>query len=105
MSGKKSKSKNPTQAQIAAEIAAKAGLTKAQVNAVFEAALEVAAKHAKAGKAVTLPKIGIKITQVKKAARPAGMRKMFGEMKMVAAKPASKKAKVTAMKKLKEAIA
>lgn len=105
MSGRKKKTPSVTQAASAAAIATKTGLTKAQVNSVFEAALALIAKETKAGKAVTLPKIGLKFTRKHVAAKKARMGPKPGspgEMIQYKAKPAHYKPKVTMMKALKE---
>ncbi len=93
-----------TKAQTAAEVAAKSGLTKAQVHAAFDALADVIAKELKAGRPVAVAGL-VKITLVHKAATKARqMPNPFakGEMMSVKAKPARKVVKVRATKALKD---
>lgn len=104
--GKKSAS-GPTKTQLMSELATTTGLTKKQVESVFEA-LE-AAIHRELrkpeGQIVALPGL-LAIKKVNKAARPArmGRNPATGEQMMFKAKPASKAVKVSPRKGLKEMV-
>lgn len=95
--------------QLIAELAENTELTKAQVAGVLEELGVVIERHIKkrAVGTFTLPGL-LKIQAVKKPARKAqkGVPNLFrpGETMDVAAKPASVKVKVTALKKLKDMV-
>ena len=93
-----------TKAQMATEVAAKTGLTKAQVNVVFAALSDVVGKELGAGRPVAVPGL-VKVTLVHKAATPARtMANPFapGETLHVKAKPARRIVRVRALKALKD---
>jgi len=96
-----------TRTAIYAELAEATGLTKKQVKSVFEELGTLIERHIKkrAVGTFTLPGL-LKIKTVKKPARKArkGVPNPFkpGELMDVAAKPATTKVKVLALKKLKD---
>jgi nucleoid DNA-binding protein len=92
-----------TKAQMASEIATKTGLTKAQVNSVFDAMSAVVGEELKAGRPVTVPGL-VKVTLTHKAATAArpGRNPFTGEAITIKAKPARKVVKVRALKALKD---
>jgi len=100
-SSKKEKALSKT--QMAAEIASRTGLTKAQVQEVFAAQAEVIGAELKAGRPVTVPGL-VKVTLVHKAATPSrpGRNPFTGEAITIKAKPARKVVKVRALKALKD---
>jgi len=99
-----------TKTQLLAELAENTELTKAQVASVLEELGTIVERHIRkrAVGTFTLPGL-LKIQAVKKPARKAqkGVPNPFrpGETMDVAAKPASVKVKVTALKKLKDMVA
>ena len=90
-----------TKSQLATELAAGTGLTKAQVNAMFDALGALVGKELKAGRPITVPGL-VKILLISKPATPARSREAFGETILVKAKPARKVIKVRALKALKD---
>lgn len=100
---KKEKPKALTKAQMAAEVAAKTGLTKAQVQEVFAAQAAVVGEELKSGRPVTIPGL-VKVTLQHKAATPArpGRNPFTGEAITIKAKPARKVVRVRALKALKD---
>lgn len=98
----KPKSKNLTKSQFATEVAARAELSKSQVQSVLDAIVDVVEKEIKSGNVVTLPGL-VKIVLVNKPARPArqGRNPATGETITIKAKPASKAIKVRPIKALK----
>jgi len=97
--------KKPSKAEIYAELADLTGVAKADVKNLFEAMtnmIERTLKNKGAGE-LTLP-IGVKLRRVNKPATKArpGRNPLTGEEIMIAAKPARKLVKATAMKALKE---
>ena len=97
------RAKAQTKAQIEADVAAKAGLTKAQVHEVFAALGAVAAAELKAGRPVTLAGL-VKVSVAVKpasAARP-GRNPFTGEAITIKAKPARRVVRVRAVKALKD---
>jgi nucleoid DNA-binding protein len=103
MASKSKKDKALTKAQMASEIASKAGLSKSQVNNVLSALSEVVEEELRAGRPVTVPGL-VKITLTNKAATPArpGRNPFTGETITIKAKPARKVVKVRALKSLKD---
>lgn len=103
------KGKAATKSEILAAIAEEAGLTKKQVQAVFDSMSGLIQKELTKGPEVfTVPGL-IKIKVQHKPAQPArkGVPNPFrpGELMDVAAKPASKKVKATPLKALKDMVA
>jgi DNA-binding protein HU-beta len=96
-----------TKTEVLNAVAEKSGLSKKEVGAVLEAlASVVVSQLSKKGPGqFTLPGLAKMKVRVKDAV-PAGMRKnpFTGEMKQMPAKPASRTVRVTAVKKLKDAI-
>jgi nucleoid DNA-binding protein len=104
---KQGAAKAMTKTEVLNAVAEKAGLSKKEVGKVMESLAEVVAGQlSKKGPGVfTLPGL-VKLKVRVKPAQPAGMKKnpFTGEMKMAPAKPASRAVRVTAVKKLKDAI-
>jgi len=108
-SSKKSAIKDKqTKSQILSTLSEETGLSKKDVQAVFAATKELAARHlaARGSGELTIPEIGVKLRRVKKAARKAGMARnpFTGEMVKVEAKPASLSVRATAMKAIKDVV-
>lgn len=94
--------------QLVAEIQAALGdnaPTKANVAALLDALSEVALTHLRSGTVVEVPGL-VRLKTVEKAATPEKQRKnaFTGQMMTVAAKPASKKVRVSPVKALKLAV-
>lgn len=104
---KQGAAKAMTKTEVLNAVAEKAGLSKKEVGKVMDALAEVVAGQlSKKGPGMfTLPGL-VKLKVRAKPAVPAGMRKnpFTGEMKMAPAKPASRAVRVTAVKKLKDAV-
>lgn len=107
MAPKSTKDKPPakalTKAQMASEVANKAGLTKTQINSVFDAMAELIGEELKAGRPVAIPGL-VKIAIANKAATAArlGRNPKSGEEITIKAKPARRIVKVRALKALKD---
>jgi nucleoid DNA-binding protein len=105
---KSASAKSPTKSEIYANIAEDTGLTKKDVNAVFES-LSAQIKKSLGGRCgpglFTLPGL-LKMRVVKKPATKArkGVNPFTGEEMMFKAKPASKTVKVAALKGLKDMV-
>ena len=95
----------PTKSQVVAAVAAKADLSKKQVNAVLEALGDQIKKSLKSNGIFTLPGL-CKMRVVKKAATKAreGVNPFTGEKMMIKAKPASRKVRIRALKNLNEMV-
>ena len=104
---KKAPGKAMTKTQVLAELAEKTELSKKEVGGVLDALGELIGRElSKKGPGqFTVPGL-VKLKVREKPAVPAGMRKnpFTGEMKMAPAKPASRAVRVTALKKLKDAV-
>jgi len=105
---KKGSVKEPmSKTQVMSEIADSTGLSRKQVASVFEELTNVIERHVKKGAAgmFTLPGL-LKIKCVMRPARKAqkGVPNPFkpGELMDVAARPATRRVKVLALKKLKD---
>jgi len=100
---KSKKDKPLTKSQMTAEVAAKTGIAKSQVNDVLIALAEVIAAELKGGRPVNVPGL-VKVTLVRKPATPArpGRNPFTGEAIMIKAKPARSVVKVRALKALKD---
>ncbi|MCB9030626.1 MAG: HU family DNA-binding protein [Deltaproteobacteria bacterium] len=109
MAKKGAVAKPMTKSQVCAEIADNTGLSKKDVNMVFEELGELVSRHIRkrAAGQFTLPGL-LKIKAVKKPARPArkNVPNPFkpGEFMDIPAKPASTRVKCTPLKKLKEMV-
>ncbi len=95
-----------TKAQIFAELAEITGLAKNDVRNIFSALKNVVERSIK-GKGYgefVIPELGVKVRRIHKAATKArmGRNPFTGEEIKIAAKPARKSVKATAMKALKE---
>jgi len=92
-----------TQTQIIKQVADKSGLENKQVKEVLKALEEVTIAELKRRKqAKVLGIINLKIIQ--KPAKPARRAMMFGEMRDLPAKQASRSVKAYALKKLKDTV-
>lgn len=94
-----------TKSELVSDIVAKTGLTKSQINSVFEALTDIVEKSIKSGSAVTIPNL-VKIYVHKRKATSARQMKSpaTGEMIMVSAKPARKVVKTKPVKCLKDVL-
>lgn len=94
-----------TKSELVSEIVSKTGLTKSQINSVFEALTETVEKNIKSGNSVTIPNL-VKIYVHKRKATSARQMKSpaTGEMITVSAKPAHKVVKSKPVKFLKEVL-
>lgn len=97
-----------SKAQIFAELATITGMPKGEVKNLFAALRNVVERNLKAkghGEFV-IPEIGIKVRRIQKGATKArmGRNPFTGEEIKIAAKPARKSVKATAMKALKEIV-
>lgn len=95
-----------SKAQIYAEIATITGIAKGDVKNMFSALRNVLERHIKGrgyGEFV-IPELGVKVRRISKAATKArmGRNPFTGEEIKIAAKPARKSVKATALKALKE---
>lgn len=102
-----SEGKRLTKAQIIGEIAEKTGLSKKQVVDTFEALSGLIKRElGKKGPGEFVVPDLLKLKVKETAARKAEMRKnpFNGEMKQYPAKPASRKVRASAVKKLKDLI-
>lgn len=105
----KATAKAPTQSEVLNNLATASGLTKKQVVAVFEAlTAEIKKNVAKGAGVFKVPGGLLKITKKKVPAKPAqkNVPNPFkpGEFRDIAAKPASQKVKVVALKSLKDMV-
>lgn len=97
-----------TTAQVVSAVAEATGLTKKEVKSVFEALGDVAGRHLKKGACGVFKFLNMfKLTVVKKAARKArkGINPFTGEETVFKAKPASRKVKFRALKRIKDTVA
>jgi nucleoid DNA-binding protein len=94
--------KPPSKSETISYIAEKTGYTKAQVNVVLDALIDVTADSLKNYKQFTIPGL-VKITVVHKEAKHArpGRNPFTGEAITVKAKPAHDAVRVRALKRLK----
>jgi nucleoid DNA-binding protein len=96
-----------TKTEVLNAVAEKSGLSKKEVASVLDSlSAVVASQLSKKGPGqFTIPGL-VKMKVRVKNAVPAGMRKnpFTGEMKQMPAKPASRSVRVTAVKKLKDAV-
>lgn len=95
-----------SKAQIFAELANITGLAKGDVKNLFSALKNVLERHIKGrgyGEFI-IPELGVKVRRISKAATKArmGRNPFTGEEIKIAAKPARKSVKATALKALKE---
>ena len=99
--------KRMTKAQIMSELADKSGLTKKEINGVFDALRDLVKKELGRrgpGEFVIPDMIKLKVHKI--AAKPArmGRNPATGEEMMLPPKPASKKIRATPLKKLKDLV-
>ncbi len=97
--------KPPTKSEIVATIVADTGLTRKDVDAVFESLNGQIKKSLRGAGLFSLPGL-LKMRVVKKPARKArlGVNPFTGEEMMFKAKPASKAVKILALKGLKDMV-
>jgi nucleoid DNA-binding protein len=96
-----------TKTELERAVAEQAGVDKRTAAAVLDALEEVVTKQVRAGEAVTIRPGFIKVSRKDVQARKAreGINPFTGEPTTFKARPASKTAKVTALKKLKDGVA
>src|SRR5919106_2275125 len=96
-----------TKTELERAVADAAGVEKKTAAAVLDALQEVVTKQVRRGEPVTIRPGFIKVSRKDVKARKAreGTNPFTGEPTTFAARPASKTAKVTALKKLKDAVA
>ena len=97
--------KAPTKSEIYAQICKSTGLSRQQVDGVFDSLSGVIRKSLRANGTFTFPGL-MKMKVVKKPATKAreGVNPFTGEKMMFKAKPASKRVRVLPMKNLKEMV-
>ena len=97
-----------TKSQIVSQIADETGLSKKDVNNVFQSLGNIVEGHMKkrGSGEVTIPETGVKIRRHRKPATKArkGVNPFTGEPMTIKAKPAQNTVKVTALKGLKETV-
>ena len=95
-----------TKTEFERAVAEAAGVDKKTAAAVLDALEEVVTKTVRGGDPVTIRPGFIKVSRKDVAARPArkGVNPFTGEETMFKARPASKTAKLTALKKLKDGV-
>lgn len=103
MSSKKKSAKSLTKSQVLSEIAGRVGLTKSQVNDVFDSLSALVREELKGNRPLTIPGI-VKVSLTRKPATPArpGRNPFTGADITIKAKPARNVVKVRAVKALKE---
>lgn len=96
-----------TKTELERAVADRAGVDKRTAATVLDALEEVVTKEVRAGQAVTIRPGFIKVSRKDVKARKAreGVNPFTGEPTTFKARPASKTAKLTALKKLKDAVA
>jgi DNA-binding protein HU-beta len=96
-----------TKTELERAVAEQAGVDKRTAAAVLDALEEVVTKNVRAGDPVTIRPGFIKVSRKDVEARKAreGTNPFTGEPTTFKARPASKTAKVTALKKLKDGVA
>lgn len=94
-----------TKSELTMDLVEKTGLTKSQINSVFEALTDVVEHSMKSGNAVTIPNL-VKIYVHKRKATSSRQMKSpaTGEMITIPAKPARKVVKTKPVKFLKEVL-
>ena len=99
------KNSAPTKSEVLAQISKDTGLTRKQVDAVFESLNGIIRKSLRANGLFTLPGL-LKMKVVKKPATKAreGVNPFTGEKMLIKAKPASKKVRVLPLKNLKSMV-
>lgn len=96
-----------TKTELERAVAEQAGVDKKTAASVLDALEEVVTKNVRSGDPVTIRPGFIKVSRKDVEARPAreGTNPFTGEPTTFKARPASKTAKVTALKKLKDGVA
>jgi DNA-binding protein HU-beta len=99
------KSAPPTKSEILAQISKDTGISKKQIDAVFDSLSGVMRKSLRSTGLFTFPRL-MKLKVVKKPATKAreGVNPFTGEKMTFKAKPASKNVRVLALKGLKEMV-
>lgn len=97
--------KGMTKSEFVAAVAEKSGLSKKDVNALFDAVMAVAVGELKKGNEVTLPGIA-KVKAVHKPAQPErpGINPFTKQPTVIKAKPASTAVKIRPVKAIKDAV-
>lgn len=97
-----------TKTQIVSQIAEETGLSKKDVNAVFQSLGQIVEGHMKkrGSGEITIPETGVKVRRQRKPATKSrkGVNPFTGEPMTIKAKPARNTVKVTALKALKETV-
>lgn len=95
----------PTKSEVLAQISKETGLTRQQVNAVFDSLKGIMRKSLRSHGLFTLPGL-MKLKVVKKPATKAreGVNPFTGEKMTFKAKPASKKVRVLPLKNVKDMV-
>ena len=93
----------PKAGNFFATIAAEAGMNQKDVKMVLDAIIAAVARELKKSGVFKIPKLAA-IKMIRKRAREAGIRKMFGKEVQVAARPATTTIKAYANKHLRDAI-
>ena len=97
--------KGMTRSEFVAAVAEKSGLSKKDVNALFDAVMDVAVGELKKGNEVTLPGIA-KVKAVHKPEQPErpGINPFTKQPTVIKAKPASTAVKIRPVKAIKDAV-
>jgi len=99
------KDKALTKTQLVGVLADKTGLSKSQINALFDTLVDVVAKEIKAGRAVALFGLAKIVVKHKKATpQRTGINNLTKEKTVFKAKPARSVVKVKPLKTLKEMV-
>ena len=93
----------PKAGNLFAAIAAETGLDQKDVKSVIDAISKAIVRDVKKSGVFKIPKLAA-IKMIRKRARDAGARKMFGKEVQVAARPATTTLKAYASKQLRDAI-
>ena len=93
----------PKASDFFAAIAAETGLNQKDVKNVLDAIIAAVAREVKKNNVFKIPKLAA-IKMIRKRAREAGTRKMFGKEVQVLARPATTSIKAYASKQLRDAI-
>ncbi len=93
----------PRAGDFFAAIAAETGLNQTDVKKVLDAIIAAVARELKKSGVSKIPRL-VAIKMIRKRAREAGARKLFGKEVQVAARPATTTVKAYASKQLRDAI-
>ena len=100
-----SKASAPTKSEVLNQISSDTGLSRAEINAVFDSLNGCIRKNLRGGGIFTIPGL-MRLKVIKKPATKArkGVNPFTGEEMMFKAKPASKRVRVSPLKGLKEMV-